>query len=153
MKLNLSPVIDAEGSILPINTAIMLEGRDLPGAVLPFMHPVVVIGEIRNTAGATEIQLHAQTTLALSCDRCGKQFDRIYEVRIKQDVARSLNDPTRDDILVLESGWLDISDLVYEHIVLSFPMKLLCSDDCKGLCQGCGADLNLAPCRCKPDLT
>ena len=44
---------------------------------------------------------------------------------------------------------VDITDNIREDILLSIPDRFKCSEDCKGLCPGCGADLNEEPCRCK----
>ena len=48
---------------------------------------------------------------------------------------------------------IDITEDVREEILLSVPSRFKCSDDCKGLCPGCGADLNTEPCRCKKKKT
>lgn len=44
----------------------------------------------------------------------------------------------------------DISEEVRTEITLALPMNLLCRDDCRGLCPGCGADLNFEKCSCRP---
>ncbi|MDY5613643.1 MAG: DUF177 domain-containing protein, partial [Dysosmobacter sp.] len=36
--------------------------------------------------------------------------------------------------------------------ILEMDTKTLCSEDCKGLCPRCGADLNLGPCSCKKEV-
>ncbi|MBN1297720.1 DUF177 domain-containing protein, partial [bacterium] len=46
---------------------------------------------------------------------------------------------------------IDICRVIAEQIVLQIPMKTLCSDDCKGLCSRCGADLNAGTCGCDRD--
>ncbi len=45
---------------------------------------------------------------------------------------------------------LDLSAWARDAIVLELPEKILCRDDCAGLCAGCGADLNVAACTCPP---
>ena len=44
---------------------------------------------------------------------------------------------------------VDVTDDIREDILLSIPDRFKCSEECKGLCPGCGADLNEEPCRCK----
>ena len=44
---------------------------------------------------------------------------------------------------------VDITDDIREEILLALPDRFKCSEDCKGLCPGCGADLNNEPCRCR----
>ncbi len=48
----------------------------------------------------------------------------------------------------LEDGEVDAGDLARTAFILGMDTKTLCSEDCKGLCPRCGADLNLGPCSC-----
>ena len=57
-----------------------------------------------------------------------------------------------DEIVLLEDGQVDAGELAREAFVLGMDTKTLCSEDCKGLCPRCGADLNLGPCSCKKDV-
>ncbi|RMG61535.1 MAG: DUF177 domain-containing protein, partial [Calditrichaeota bacterium] len=43
---------------------------------------------------------------------------------------------------------IDLSDQLKEYLILAVPMKMLCKEDCRGICPGCGADLNSEACRC-----
>ncbi len=45
----------------------------------------------------------------------------------------------------------DLGNYLRETIAMSLPVKLICSEDCKGLCSNCGANLNLKNCSCKDD--
>ena len=53
-----------------------------------------------------------------------------------------------DEYLVLNDGMLDADDAVREALILSFPMRLLCSEDCPGLCPVCGKPLREGACGC-----
>ncbi len=44
---------------------------------------------------------------------------------------------------------VEVDQLVAEQIFLALPVKVLCTDNCKGICPGCGANLNEEACRCK----
>ena len=58
-----------------------------------------------------------------------------------------------DDIVELnQDGELELDELMREVFLLEMDTKNLCSEDCKGLCPGCGADLNREPCRCKKEI-
>ena len=55
-----------------------------------------------------------------------------------------------DDIVELNrEGELELDELMQEVFLLEMDTKNLCSQDCKGLCTGCGVDLNVERCRCK----
>jgi uncharacterized protein len=55
------------------------------------------------------------------------------------------------DIVLLEDGKVDAGDLARTAFILEMDIQTLCSEDCKGLCSRCGADLNLGPCSCKKE--
>ena len=67
-------------------------------------------------------------------------------------LAEELQNEEDDEILLLEDGKVDVGELAREAFILDMDTKTLCSEDCKGLCPHCGADLNLGPCSCKKDV-
>ena len=56
-----------------------------------------------------------------------------------------------DEYVVIENGQLDIDEQLCEELILDFPMRLLCSEDCPGLCPKCGKPKRDGDCGC--DLT
>ena len=59
------------------------------------------------------------------------------------------NGESDDIVLYGRDGLLDADELMREVWLLNMDTKNLCSEDCKGLCPGCGADLNAGPCKCR----
>ena len=55
---------------------------------------------------------------------------------------------TEDEYIVCEGDGLDLEELVIADVILSMPAKLLCREDCKGLCPTCGINLNKESCGC-----
>jgi uncharacterized protein len=53
------------------------------------------------------------------------------------------------DFAVYENEQIDIDEMVLEQLELELPSRVLCSEDCRGLCPQCGADLNVEQCDCK----
>lgn len=47
------------------------------------------------------------------------------------------------------SEFLEIDDSIREELLLKWPMKFLCKEDCRGICPGCGMNLNIEECICK----
>ena len=71
----------------------------------------------------------------------------------KQDERFELQNEDNEDIVLLEQGeFVDAEDLARTAFILGMDTKTLCSEECKGLCPRCGADLNLGPCSCKKDV-
>jgi uncharacterized protein len=99
------------------------------------------------------------TEVELLCDRCAAPQRAPLEVEfdtrfIPQSEAAGESDNvellTEDlGVAAYESGAVDLDELVREQIMLALPSRNLCREDCKGLCQKCGADLNAGECPCE----
>jgi uncharacterized protein len=96
------------------------------------------------------------TSLLLQCDRCLEPYswDLSNDFRIFLslspltggiDVELSEDDLNLDFI---HDNFLEPEQVIQEQIILSLPMKTLCSVDCKGLCAICGSNLNVMTCSC-----
>ena len=79
----------------------------------------------------------AFTRIRTECSKCLKEI----EIRIGSDKICIFKEKVPDEII-------DLTDDVREDILLSLPTRFKCSENCRGLCPGCGADLNTEPCRC-----
>ncbi len=77
------------------------------------------------------------TKRKITCSRCLNRAQRIVE----QNFKKSYNSESL-------SEELDINNDIREEILLNFPMKVLCRDDCKGICPDCGKNLNESSCNC-----
>lgn len=116
----------------------------------PAPEPVQVSGTVDNEAGALTLRCKMSAVLRLNCDRCLKPFSREKQISYETLLAPELEREDSDDIVLLEDGCvLDAGELLREVFLLSLDTRYLCSEDCKGLCPGCGADLNVEPCRCQ----
>lgn len=152
MRLNLKNIINVPGGVCPFSYALDLSDLEFGGAH-PIDQPVRVTGQVRNMAGALVLEGTAATTLHLVCDRCAKPFAREKTVRLETLLAQELADERSDDeIVLLDGDEVDLDDVATTAFVLAMDSKNLCSEDCKGICPGCGVDLNVEPCRCKPEV-
>lgn len=88
------------------------------------------------------------------CDRCANEIEKEYSFDINKIIVQKMQNENDDydNYIVVENCVLDIDDLVYEEIQLFLPAKMLCKNDCKGLCQKCGKNLNFESCDCKKDV-
>lgn len=151
MRLDLREIIYTPDAQKTFQFQLDLSDLDFYG-YKPITHPVLVQGSVTNHAGALVLEGTMETQLDLVCDRCGKAFSREKVVKLDSLVAQELEDEENDDILLLEGTELDLDQVASEAFVLAMDTKNLCSDDCKGLCAKCGANLNLGPCGCKPEV-
>lgn len=96
-------------------------------------------------AGETSI------TVSIPCDRCLEPVETKLDLVIDRDV--DLKNPGSDDESeeqhYIDGYNLDVDKLLYHEILIGWPMKILCSDTCKGTCSVCGQNLNKGTCDCE----
>ena len=153
MLLELRKLMTSPGETLPFETSVDLS--DMPfGGCKPVTEPVLAKGQVRNTAGVLVMTGEISTCIHGTCDRCARDFSR--EVRFPIDVVlvTELADEENEDewVFPLEGDSADLDDIVRTVFVLSLDSKLLCKEDCKGICQRCGKNLNDGPCSCQKEL-
>jgi uncharacterized protein len=98
------------------------------------------------------VQGPAQAT----CARCAEPFSQPVDARFRVILCPRVvmdtdsQELTCDDLGLgfFEGDEIDVTALVHEHAILSLPTRSLCSEECRGLCARCGANLNVAPCAC-----
>lgn len=102
----------------------------------------------KNISCKTEIS----TRMHLTCDRCLAEFDEdfleIFDILFH--IGQDNLDIDEENVVTLlpDQKEIDLTSYIQETLILSIPMKILCRDDCKGICPNCGADLNKEECRC-----
>ncbi len=98
------------------------------------------------------IQGTVDIVVSIQCGRCLEEvptnvhFDIDKEIQIDKSV---VNDEEVDDVDYLIGFDLDIDKFIYREILVNWPMKVLCKDDCKGICKVCGMNLNKGDCNCQ----
>ena len=153
MLLGLSKIIDSPGASVPFSVSVDLSDLRY-GVSCPVSEPVVAQGVVRNTAGVLLMKGNVTTTIHGICDRCATEFDRFIDFPIDVVLVTELSNEENEDewVFPLEGDSADLDDIVRTVFVLNLDSKLLCKDDCKGLCHRCGKNLNDGPCGCQKEL-
>ena len=90
--------------------------------------------------------------ILIPCSRCLEEVKTSLRLKFERELdlnkAEAQAVETLDEHNYLDGYNLDVDKLVYGEIVLNWPMKVLCKEDCKGICSTCGANLNLGTCNC-----
>lgn len=93
-----------------------------------------------------------------TCSRCLERFTREQSIQLNDefvpviDVVTGLPAAEPDDaeaFRLTPDHMLDLNEAIRQYAILEDPLQPLCSPDCRGLCVGCGANLNLGPCGCQ----
>ena len=153
MRLGLSQIIDRPGESISYSAVVDLSDLQY-GTCFPVTEPVLASGTVRNTAGVLVMKGKITTCIHGICDRCAAEFDRDMELPIDAVLVTELANEENEDewVFTLEGDSADLDDIVRTVFVLNMDSKLLCSDDCKGLCCGCGKNLNFETCSCEKEI-
>lgn len=153
MLLGLSKIIDSPGSSVAFSTSVDLSDLRY-GVSYPVSEPVLAQGTVRNTAGVLLMKGSITTTIHGVCDRCAGDFHRKIDFPIDVVLVTELSNEENEDewVFPLEGDSADLDDIVRTVFVLNLDSKLLCRDDCKGICHRCGKNLNDGPCQCEKEL-
>lgn len=99
-----------------------------------------------------EISAEIELTLVIPCDRCLEDVENLIKINTSKEVDLSETDEQRreelDDIDYIDGTVFDAEKFAYGEILVNLPMKVLCSEDCKGICNRCGTNLNHGNCGC-----
>ncbi len=142
---NYAEKIDITGNICPSKY-----GYDQ----LKILMPVRLIGKIENNHKIISIEGQVYVEISAVCDRCGQDFSLSMALDFAESYsnrAEAIVQDEEDRLHPFEGNIIDLAGEILHQIYLEMPMKLLCRDDCKGLCAGCGANLNNEICTCSGD--
>lgn len=148
MKIDISKLFDADEDEISIKTELDLSGIKWWNGH-PFRAPAVVSGTVGNKLGIVTINYSVDAVLSTICDRCLKEDSKKTTYNFNHIFMRGLNAEDNDEYIIIEDGILDLLELASADVILELPIKSLCSEDCKGLCPKCGANLNETSCGCK----
>lgn len=152
MQLDFTNLFNSSDEVIEINTVI--DFADLEYSTYkPLKNGAKVRGKAFCKADVAYLQLNVCFDFFGVCDRCAEDVQKHYDFDVNKIVVPKLeNDQEYDDYIVLENNILDLDSLVSEEIQLFLPQKMLCSDDCKGICVKCGKNLNSGKCDCEKDV-
>lgn len=120
-----------------------------------FQNPVTVELTVTKSQSQLICRGKIEAPVVLECSRCLNE----YRQSLSPDIAFVVDlGGTQDQEKSEEEGYFladpasahfEIDQLVRETVLLSLPLKPLCSEGCQGLCPVCGTDLNKSRCGCK----
>ncbi len=111
------------------------------------LEPIQIKGSVVAKDGIADVKLSVKTRLQYTCSRCLELFEEDLNLIIDEKISKDEQDD--ESIITLEEGdVLNITDVVLNNIYLALPLKNLCREDCMGLCQNCGLNLNHGQCNC-----
>jgi len=122
--------------------------------------PAAVKGQIRLSGHDVVVNGHIDTRAQVDCDRCLKpvempvsadfELEYITGSDYESSQAAELTEAEMS-VSVFDGEAIDVDEIVKEQILLAVPTRMLCREDCKGICPECGMDKNTGECQCVTD--
>lgn len=147
MILDLREIFASDGASRELGFDLDMRDVEIAGGH-PFASPITVTARVENKAGMVSLLLSADFLLATVCDRCCEPIQRELSYRFSHKLIEQLQEDVNDEYIETPEFQLDLAELVRTDILLELPSKFICREDCQGLCQKCGHNLNLGDCDC-----
>lgn len=101
------------------------------------------------------VEVQGNLTLGLVCDRCLEEVPTDFSISLTTEIDKKLlaeeGSEGVDEQTYMEDDQLNTENLILQELLLHMPMKVLCDENCKGICNRCGANLNHGTCSCKEE--
>ncbi|MCX7842697.1 MAG: DUF177 domain-containing protein [Clostridia bacterium] len=146
MKVDISQIAKVEGASLDISFCEEMNDLKQVAEGFCFTTPVSFEGRIVNTGGVLKLEGNLGLGYVSKCGRCLKDIPEHMELDIREDFVQS--DKTAEDAYTYTGNHVFIDKALKDNVILNLPVRRICSDDCKGLCNICGTDLNIVSCDC-----
>jgi len=126
---------------------IEIEGQSFFGDVIRF-EDVSLTGEMLGTETSVSIRGTITAKAVTRCARCLGEAVLPMEAEM-DDVFKRQVDADDPDAYPFEGANIELNEAVKNALVLNLPYRIVCREDCKGLCPGCGKNLNEGSCTCQ----
>ena len=117
-----------------------------------YPNPLNLEAEINKFGKNIRCKVNVKTVAHYNCDRCLEAFDRPLDFRFELlfHLGKDTLETDEEDVIHLtpETVEVDLGDSITENLLLEIPMKLVCNEECKGMCPRCGVNLNRETCQC-----
>ena len=119
--------------------------------------PAEVKGKVRLSGNEVFVNGHIDTRARVECDRCLQPVElpvsadfTLEYITGSEYESSEVAELTEAEMSVSVFGGkaIDVDEIVKEQVLLAVPTRMLCREDCKGICPQCGIDKNTGDCQC-----
>lgn len=150
MLVNLSDALTLQGKTVQLEVQTELDIFEGAYGSFDITEKSLVSLTAENT-GAEEARVegNVRLTFATQCDRCLTDVPTMLDIKFERIVTSPDAETEDEDSRQFMDGYqLDVDALVQNEILVNWPVKILCKEDCKGICPKCGQNLNTGECGC-----
>lgn len=151
MKISLDKIIRRETDNLHLNFCEKIDSINYCDNTYKLTSPINLDGKISKTNKGLFLDCIVEFCIEDNCARCLKEVEvklsyPIQGFLIKEEVNE--DEVEEFDAYIYMNDEVDFMDIIEQTLDFNLPQKVLCSEECKGLCLTCGTNLNEGACSC-----
>lgn len=151
MRVELADIISNENKETSEQAELELLSFDSKMGQFPIVKKAPFVMKLTNENNKRLlIQGETEVTIAIPCDRCLEEVRRTIPIIIEKeiDLTGDSEETAIESLDYITGTNLDVDQLIFGEILVGWPMKNLCREDCRGICKRCGTNLNQTECQC-----
>ena len=149
MLLSIVKAKATEGKEVEFNTEVKLNNSFVEDKNYKFLTDATVQGNMIYNVNKLSINATISFKLLAICDKCDDEFEKNISFPFNEVFVENTASHNEEDYVILNQTCVDLDKAVEDALLLNLPTKMLCKEDCKGLCPICGKNKNLYDCRCE----
>lgn len=153
MLIDLHPLLSQTGKVKKLETELEMDKFQMKSGSYAIVTKKPMILEFTNIGDSkVEVKADIHIELDIPCGRCLElvrtqlKIETLREVNLSGTVSEE--EAALDEADFIEGTDFDVTKFAYGEILVNLPMKVLCSESCKGICNRCGTNLNHGSCGC-----
>lgn len=148
--LTISQIIGKIGESMNVSFSEQIENTTGYPDVVCFSEPVEVKGILTNTKKGILFEAQGSTEAEFLCSRCLETVKVPISFHMNEIFyqAGGIERENQKEAETFYNDQIDFTDIIQRSILENLPMKVLCKENCKGLCTKCGKNLNEGECHC-----
>ena len=152
MKVSIEKINRKDTDKIDLNFCEKIDTISYCDEIYKLVSPVNLKGKVSKTNKGLYLDIDVNFTIVDNCSRCLKEVEIPLEYSIQGFLVKE-EDYDEDefeefDPFIFDGEEIDLIDIIEQTLDFNVPHKVLCSENCKGLCQVCGANLNEEECSC-----
>lgn len=139
MKIDVNSIRYDVGGIKHVDEQVQMADLKMKHRTVELPEPLHLDLTITNAGENYLVTGEMEARTVMECNRCLEKF--VYPMKVEFFQEFEKND-------LKDENFIDLTDSIYEHLILELPIKTLCDENCKGLCPQCGQNINSKDCGC-----
>lgn len=152
MHINITDLFSHDVSEVIVERELPIADINFGGEQLALVAPIQV-NLLLNRVEVNDylMQGNVETALTMQCSRCMDDVTKTITIDFTKQFKLDKREEDEDTAEYLNGSVLDLAKLVLDEVYMNVPMKVLCKEDCNGICKTCGANKNHEDCHCEDD--